>query len=188
MCRISTSVRLRIPDVLSVSRVILSLFLLLLEPLSDGFLILYTVCCLTDVIDGRIARYQDDLSPTGQSLDSICDAVLVLILLICIIPHLPWEDWMVLWIAAIAAIRLIGLGIGSGRYGKMAFVHTYLNKASGFLMFLTPFLLRIFDLSIVVIVVCGIATVSALEYTYINATRDELDQDFKGILVPYHPK
>ncbi|MCQ2078757.1 MAG: CDP-alcohol phosphatidyltransferase family protein [archaeon] len=177
---------MRIPDLLSLLRVMMSLVLLFLVPLSDGFLFVYTLCCLTDVLDGRIARFQDDLSPTGQTLDSICDAVLAVILLICIIPGLPWEDWMILWIAGIAAIRLVGLGVGSGRHGRPAFVHTYLNKLSGFLLFLTPFLLRIVDLPTLVVVVCSITTVSAIEYLYINCTSSTLDQDCPGLFFRHH--
>lgn len=119
----------------------------------------------------------------GGVFDSIADAMVAVTLLYCLIPHLVWEEWMVMWIASIAAVRLVSLGIGTGRFGKPAFVHTYLNKLAGLLLFLTPFLLAVFDLVPVVVLVCTVTTVSAFEYLYINCSAKSFDPDLASVLV-----
>ncbi len=171
----------KVPDILSVSRAAASLLLLLLEPLSDEFLIAFTLIASTDLVDGFLAR-RFGISSYGKALDSSCDAVLAVVLLLCLIPNLDWEQWMIWWIAAIAAMRLVSIGIGSGRFSEPGFVHTYFNKAAGLFLFLSPFLLRILDLDVVVYLVCGVATISALEFLYINCTSRNFDGNYSGIL------
>ncbi|MEE3363460.1 MAG: CDP-alcohol phosphatidyltransferase family protein, partial [Methanomethylophilus sp.] len=91
----------KVPDILSVSRAAASLLLLLLEPLSDEFLIAFTLIDSTYLVDGFLAR-RFGISSYGKALDSSCDAVLAVVLLLCLIPNLDWEQWMIWWIAAIA--------------------------------------------------------------------------------------
>ena len=161
----------------------LAFLLILLVPLSPEFLILYAIIGLTDVLDGQVARRTKSVSMYGGVFDSIADAMVAVILLYCLIPLLVWEEWMVMWIAAIAAVRLVSLGIGTGRFGKPAFVHTYLNKVAGLLLFLTPFLLVVFDVPFVVMLVCSVTTVSAFEYLYINCSSKGFDPNLAGILI-----
>lgn len=175
-----------IPNLLSFSRLGLAFVLLLTEPLSLHFLFVFLVCGLTDVLDGLVARRLDACSEHGHTIDSIADIVLAVILLYCIIPVVEWEGWMVMWIVAIAAVRIIAFGIGSVRYGRPAFVHTYLNKTTGLLLFLTPFLLVIVGGSVTVAVVCCVASGSTAEYLYINITRDHFDPDLATVLVRTH--
>ena len=172
-----------IPDLLSFSRLGLAFVLLLTEPLSPTFLSVYLLCWLTDILDGLAARRFDACSEHGHTIDSISDVVLVIILLYCLIPAVSWEGWMVVWIAVIAIVRFAAFIIGSGRYGKPAFVHTYLNKAAGVMLFLTPFLLAVVGTPVTVAVVCSVTSVSAVEYLYINITSDHYDPDLATALV-----
>ena len=161
----------------------LAFVLLLTESLSPVFLLVFLVCGLTDVLDGMVARRFDACSEHGHVLDSVSDVVLVAILLYCVIPAVGWEGWMIVWIAAIAVVRIAAFGIGSVRYGKPAFVHTYMNKAAGLLLFLAPFLLVAVGAPVTVGVVCGVASISSAEYLYINITGDCYDPDLKTVLV-----
>ena len=172
-----------IPDLLSLSRLVLAFVLLLTEPLSPTFLSIFLICGITDILDGSVARRFDACSEHGYMIDSISDTVLTVILLYCIIPVVNWEGWMVIWIAAIAAVRIIAFAIGSVRYGRLAFVHTYLNKFSGALLFLAPFLLVIIGAPVTVAIVCCVSSVSAAEYLYINITSDHYDPDLTTVLV-----
>jgi len=172
-----------VPDLLSLSRMGLAFVLLLTESLSPVFLLVFLVCGLTDVLDGMVARRFDACSEHGHVLDSVSDVVLVAILLYCVIPAVGWEGWMIVWIAAIAVVRIAAFGIGSVRYGKPAFVHTYMNKAAGLLLFLAPFLLVAVGAPVTVGVVCGVASISSAEYLYINITGDCYDPDLKTVLV-----
>ena len=151
--------------------------------LRDLLILLLGSGCGHDVLDGFLARKLDACSEHGYTLDSLSDAVLAVCLLFCIIPAVDWEAWMIVWIAAIAAVRLTALGIGSGKYGKPAFVHTYLNKLAGALLFLTPFLLVLIGVPVTVAIVCCVTSISAAEYLYINIRFDRYDPDFSSVFI-----
>lgn len=172
-----------IPNILSSSRIGLAFIPPFTEPLSLPFLAIFAVCCLTDVLDGLAARKLDACTKYGHAIDSISDVVLVVILLYCIIPVIQWDTWMILWIAAIVAIRLIAFGIGFIRFGKPAFVHTQLNKLTGVFLFLTPFLLVLIDTPLTVALVCSVASISAAEYLYINVSSEHYDPNLKSAFV-----
>ncbi len=175
-----------IPDLLSFSRLFLAFVLLLTEPLSPIFLSIFFVCGFTDMLDGLAARKFDAYSEHGHIIDSISDIVLAVVLLYCLIPVVNWEGWMAIWIAVIAAVRIVAFVIGSVRYGRPAFVHTYLNKVAGVMLFLTPFLLVIIGAPITVAVVCSVISVSSVEYLYINITSDHYDPDLATAFVRAH--
>ena len=170
-----------IPDLLSFFRLGLAFVLPFTEPLSPIFLFIFLVCGLTDILDGMAARRFEACSEHGHTIDSISDTVLAVILLYCVIPVVSWEGWMVIWIAAIAIMRIVAFCIGSVKYGRLAFVHTYLNKAAGALLFLTPFLLVIVGAPVTIAVVCCVSSVSAAEYLYINITSDHYDPDLTTV-------
>lgn len=170
-------------DALSFSRIPLSLLMFLVEPLSAVFLTVYAVCGITDILDGYVARMTGKSTAYGRSLDSIADAWVAVVLLICLVPHFEWEIWMIWWISGIAAVRLVALGAGTGKFGTPAFMHTYLNKLAGVLLALTPFMLVLVDLLTTVVIVCSVATVSALEYLYINCSQKDFDPELKTVLV-----
>ena len=175
-----------IPNLLSFSRLGLAFVLPMTEPLSPAFLSIFFVCGLTDVLDGLVARRFNACSKYGHIIDSISDVVLVVILLYCLIPVVNWEVWMVIWIAAIAVVRIIAFCIGFGRFGRPAFVHSYLNKAAGAMLFLVPFLLAIVGAPVTIAVVCCVSSISVGEYLYINITSDHYDPDLATALVRAH--
>ena len=177
-----TEMKLDLPDILSLSRVVGAVLLLFTTPLSLLFLAVYGYCCITDVLDGFLARRSRSENRQGQILDSTADIVLTVCLLACLIPFLPWEGWMITWIAIIAVIRIISLGIGSMGFGQIALLHTYGNKLSAFLRYLAPFLLAFIDLTPMMIVLCTITTLTSLEDLCINLKSDSLDSNIKSIL------
>ena len=177
-----TEMKLDLPDILSLSRVVGAVLLLFTTPLSLLFLAVYGYCCITDVLDGFLARRSRSENRQGQILDSTADIVLTVCLLACLIPFLPWEGWMITWIAIIAVIRIISLGIGSMRFGQIALLHTYGNKLSAFLRYLAPFLLAFIDLTPMMIVLCTITTLTSLEDLCINLKSGSLDSNIRSIL------
>lgn len=177
-----TKMKLDLPDILSLSRIVGAVLLLFTTPLSLLFLAVYGYCCITDVLDGFLARRSRSENRQGQILDSTADIVLTVCLLACLIPFLPWEGWMITWIAIIAVIRIISLGIGSMRFGQIALLHTYGNKISAFLRYLAPFLLAFVDLTPMMIVLCTITTLTSLEDLYINLKSDSLDSNVRSFL------
>lgn len=170
--------RMGLPDILSVSRIVGSILLLSTVSLSAPFLLIYGYCCLSDLADGYLAR-RDGGTSYGQVLDSTADIVLVICLLASLVPYLPWEPWMISWIAIIAVIRVVSLCIGSMRFNQIALLHTYGNKISALLRYLAPFMLLYMPLDTTMFVVCGVTTVSSVEDLAINLRSDSLDRNVK---------
>lgn len=166
---------------LSILRILFSFLLLLLKPLSVPFFILYTLCGISDIGDGYMARQLKVTSKVGALLDSIGDFVFIGIVLITLIPVLEIPEWLFFWILLIALIRMCSLLVGWIRFKTAAFLHTYANKMTGFLLFCFPLFIGTLGIRRTGIVVCVIATLSAAEELGINLISKELDRDVKTV-------
>ncbi|WP_209443611.1 CDP-alcohol phosphatidyltransferase family protein [Paenibacillus camerounensis] len=166
-----------IPNTLTVMRMIGSLCLLFLEPLSGLFLVVYTLCGASDALDGYIARKTKSASEAGASLDSMADFLFIGVLLLVLLPLLHLPVWLIYWIAGIAVLRGASLLTGWLRYRTLAFIHTYANKATGLLLFCFPFLYYLFGLTAPASLLCIAASLSALEELAINICSRELKRD-----------
>ena len=80
-----TEMKLDLPDMLTLSRVVGAVLLLFTTPLSLLFLAVYGYCCITDVLDGFLARRSRSENRQGQIIDSTEDIVLTVCLLACMI-------------------------------------------------------------------------------------------------------
>ena len=170
-----------IPNLITMTRILGTLALLILKPFSGQFLLIYFLCGIGDVLDGMIARKMHIISQKGQILDSIADAFMVTVVLLLFFPGFKLPLWGVYWIVLIAAIRLASLGIGFIRYKQLAFLHTYGNKAAGIVLFCFPLLYIWLGLYTATILVCFIASISAVEELIINIISKRLRRDIKSI-------
>ncbi|AMK13833.1 CDP-alcohol phosphatidyltransferase family protein [methanogenic archaeon mixed culture ISO4-G1] len=166
-----------LPLILSCSRVVISLILPFVEVFSGIFLALVAIAVLTDFLDGKTARIIGSTERYGPLLDSIADGFLVVSLLICILPNIALEDWMVCWIAALAVARVIAIAVGTYRFKQLAFLHSYLNKVTGAVVYVSPFLIVLIGVQITVVVACIIASVSTIEHFNYNINSTEYDPD-----------
>nr|WP_053359909.1 CDP-alcohol phosphatidyltransferase family protein [Clostridium butyricum] len=171
-----------LPNTITLVRIICSFLLFSLKPFSVSFFIVYTICGLSDVLDGYIARKLRYISEAGASLDSIADVIFIFSMMIIIVPIFKWSWWMLVWIGIIILMRLSSLLIGFIKYRALAFLHTYSNKMTGFLLFCFPFINYIFELNVTVCILCGVATVSAIEEILINIISDELSRNIESIV------
>lgn len=130
-------------DTLTVLRMVGIPFLLFFPPLSFRFLVVYALAGLTDVLDGWVARKTGTVSDFGARLDSIADLLFYGCLLLRLFPilhrDLPGEIWYA--VAAILFVRLCAYGTAAVKYHRFASLHTWLNKLTGFTVFLLPFVL-----------------------------------------------
>lgn len=170
-----------IPNFISITRIIVSLMLLFVMPFSFIFYILYFICGISDILDGFIARKCDASSKLGQVLDSVGDFIFICVLLYACLPVITFPLWIIGWIAFVAAIRVLSILIGFVKYHQLAFLHTYANKFTGIVLFLFPLLFWAFGKDITAIVVCGIASISAMEEVLINLKSKTLNRDIKSI-------
>ncbi|QWU15388.1 CDP-diacylglycerol--glycerol-3-phosphate 3-phosphatidyltransferase [Paenibacillus sophorae] len=166
-----------IPNVLTVMRLICSVILLFVKPLSALFFGLYIVCGASDALDGYIARKTKSTSQLGASIDSVADAIFIGVTLSVFLPILHLPLWILCWIGAVALIRIGSLIIGFVKYHALSFIHTYANKATGLMLFCFPFLYSIFGLTITSSLLCGLASFSAIEELIINIKSKELSRD-----------
>lgn len=168
-----------IPNFITGIRILGTFFLLLTEPFSKSFCIIYVVCGMSDVFDGYIARKIKATSKTGQAIDSRADIIFIVVVLLLMIPIIKVPFWALCWIVAIAIIRIISLLVGFIKYNSFSSLHTYANKVTGVILFCFPIIHMSFGLLITICSICSIASISAIEELIINITSKELNRDVK---------
>ncbi len=173
----------RIPNIITITRIMGSFFLLMTYPFSGLFFALYLFCGFSDILDGFLARRFQLSSSLGATLDSIADCIFVFIALYLILPEIFLPSWALLWIGWIFIIKGCTFVIGMLRYHGLAFLHTYLNKATGAALFCFPWLYSFWGIRATVGILCGIATIAALEELWINLSAKELQRDRKGLFI-----
>lgn len=149
-------------NVITLSRILFSVLLLVFKPDSYPFAVLYLLCGITDVLDGFIARKLRTESKTGAMLDSIADLVFAVIYAVRILPLLSVPLWIWIWTAVIAAIKVIGIIIASRKAHRFSIEHSTGNKITGVLIFLLPLSAYIIDVKYGAAVVCIIASATAI--------------------------
>ncbi|OJU16007.1 MAG: hypothetical protein BGN88_12120 [Clostridiales bacterium 43-6] len=169
----------KIPNLLTVFRILGSLVLLCLDYKSGLFVGLYLFCGLTDVLDGFLARKMKIASDFGARLDSIADFFMTAVILITLLVSgvVTGGYWAV--IILVFLLRMINLLIAGIRFRCFAVIHTVGNKITGLLIFFCP--LSFLMGSIVLIITCVCAVLSALEETLILLTEKKLDVNRKSI-------
>jgi CDP-diacylglycerol--glycerol-3-phosphate 3-phosphatidyltransferase len=166
-----------LPNLITSLRIMLSVALAFLPLLSPLFLSIYLLAGLSDMLDGYFARRWGVSSKMGAYLDSAADFILCAVLLYRFLPAYAWPGWALFWVGGIALLRLASLVVCYFKFHKFTFLHTYANKATGFLLLCFPFLLRFFGMQATVILLCVAATLSALEEFMILIKAKRLNPD-----------
>ena len=146
------------PNILSASRIVLCLPLLLVDAMTMPFWVLYVIAGTTDMFDGFLARRWGVESKFGARLDSLADFVFVLAVGYKLFPwlKLPATLWMM--IGLIAMVKIANVWSSESRQtcldGRVVtgkdevnaisayvvkhsqFPHTKANKLTGFLLFI----------------------------------------------------
>jgi CDP-diacylglycerol--glycerol-3-phosphate 3-phosphatidyltransferase len=126
----------QIPDLLSMSRIVLCLPLLLVDAMTVPFWTLYVTAGTTDMLDGFLARRWDVESKFGARLDSLADFVFVIAVGYKLLPYmkLPTVLWMI--IGLIALVKIVNAIILYVVKHRIEYLHTKANKLTGFLLFI----------------------------------------------------
>ena len=166
-------------NAITAMRILGTICLLFAKPFSKAFYIIYTISGLSDVFDGLVARMTKTSSAFGAMLDSIADLVLYSVMVLKIFPAL-WEKLPVaIWYAvmAVAALRIVSYLAAAIKYRRFASLHTKLNKLTGFLVFMIPYMIKLPVAVPYCIIACGVSAVSSAEEMLIHIRSDE----YKGI-------
>ena len=162
-----------IANIITGSRIVLSLPLLFIPLTSAWFCVIYLLCGLSDMIDGTVARRTSSASEFGARLDTVSDFVFLFVALIKFVLHFHIPVWLWIWIGIIAMIKLGNAAWGFVRTKKLISPHTVLNKVTGLLLFLLPATISFVDLTYTLPIVCAVATVAAIhEWYYMEKKHD----------------
>ena len=152
-----------IANILTGCRIFGSILLLFFPAFSVAFYITYLLCGLSDMVDGTIARKTNSSSKLGSQLDTIADLIFVVASLFKLLPVIHIPGWLWIWGGVIAAIKISNIIWGYVSKKQFIALHTIMNKATGFLLFLLPLTTPLGGWNYIAIAVCSIATLSAIQ-------------------------
>nr|MDA3847483.1 CDP-alcohol phosphatidyltransferase family protein [Vallitaleaceae bacterium] len=148
-----------------------------------GFLVVYAICGITDMLDGYIARKMGTASSIGARLDSIADIIMVFIVIYILYPIIILPEMFYYWIIGIILIRIASVIIVFTKFNTFCILHSYSNKATGLTLFLVPVLLAFLPLEIIAYILSVMGSVSALEELIIHTVSRTLDINRKSLVL-----
>jgi len=164
-------------------RILGSIAMIFLVPCSVAFYIVYSLCGLSDAVDGIVARKTNTVTEFGAKLDSVADMLFYTVMLIKIFPRLlkilPSIVWYFLGAALI--IRLASYIVAAIKYKKFASQHTYLNKLTGFAVFAAPYVIILPIGAEICFAITIIGCIASLEELLIHITQSEYFPEQKTI-------
>jgi len=172
-----------IANYISVSRIFLSLTMILLNPLSLVFCIIYVICGITDVLDGYIARKTNTTSKLGEQLDSVADLIMIMVLMFILFPIINLTVQIIVWIIIIVIIRIVSIIVVFVKYKTFGILHTYGNKITGILLFIFPLSFAFLKSDMSMYIICMVASISAIEELFIHLTSFEFKANKKSIFM-----
>ena len=152
-----------IANFISISRAIMSIILLIPETFSMAFDSIYIYCGISDMLDGLIARKSKNESEIGARLDSISDFIFVVVTTIKIFPTFNLSKEIIIWIVMIAFIKVINIICAYICDKKLVLPHTLANKITGFILFVSPFIIVNTNPILFEIIICSVATFAAVQ-------------------------
>lgn len=177
-----------IPNTLSLTRALLCIPLAILAPFSIIYMVLFALACVTDSLDGQLARrIKGGKSELGATLDSIADVCLVAVIIFAIMPRME-ELWSWLWIAFICVLSLkiiASTGIGLIRFKEIISLHTISFKVLVTALFIYPILYYFIGAGLFINVFSTVVICSALlvvtEEIIIISTLKKPNRNIKSI-------
>ena len=172
------------PNIITFVRILGTIALAFFAPFSTAFYIIWTICGVSDVLDGTVARLLKKESSLGAKLDSTADIMFYLLMLFRVLPTLivVLPNWIWIIVGVIAAARIGAYLTALIKYKRFASLHSYLNKLSGFLLFLVPYFIFQRWFSIYCLVLCGIGLASSIEELLIHLLSKKYEDGRKTII------
>lgn len=153
-------------NIITSCRIVCSVLLLFLPLFSPGFYVVYLLCGFSDMIDGVVARKTKSCSSFGAKLDTVADLIFMVAVSCKLLPVVDVAQWLWVWIVIIAVVKLSNIVWGLLRRKTLISVHSVLNKATGFVLFLLPLTIQILELNHSLTIACLIATIAAIDEGY----------------------
>ena len=175
--------KLNIPNCITAVRIVGTVVLLFLAPLTTVFFIIYTLCGFSDILDGWVARKTNSISEFGAKLDSVADLLFYTLVMIKLLPVL-WRllpTWIWYIVGGIVLVRLIAYLTAAIKFRRFASLHTKMNKITGAAVFLLPYFLAFPCAETYCFIVVGIACVSSIEELVLHISRKEYHSNMKAL-------
>ena len=163
-----------IANIITSCRIFGSILLLFFPSFSLDFYITYLLCGVSDMIDGTIARKTNSASKFGSQLDTIADFVFVVVSLIKMLPAIHIPGWLWICSGVIAIIKVTNIIWGYITKKQFISVHTVMNKVTGLFLFLLPLTIPFLEWNYIAVVICFIATFSAIQEGYYSRKGREI--------------
>ena len=152
-----------VANILTSFRILGSILLLFFPVFSEAFYSIYLLCGFSDMLDGAIARKINSASGFGAKMDTVADLVFVAVSLIKLLSTIHIPGWLWIWVSVIVIIKIGNIIWGYVSIKQFISLHTIMNKVTGLLLFLLPLTLSFVELKYSSLVVCSIATFSAIQ-------------------------
>lgn len=161
-------------NIITSCRILCSILILFNPVFSAWFYTMYLLGGLTDMLDGTIARKTNTESKFGARLDTVADFIFIAVALVKILPVMHIPSWLWIWIIVVVIIKISN--VISGFICKKRFIveHTLMNKITGILLFLLPMTLFFIELKYSAIIICSVATFSAIQEGHFIRTGREI--------------
>lgn len=171
-------------DIITCVRIAAAVAMLFLEPLSAAFFAIYCVGGISDMLDGAVARKFGSSGALGARLDSAADLLFLISAFYKLVPILHGLfNAYVLWaVCIVAAVKIMSLIVSYIRFHKPLFLHTILNKITGFAVFSLPFFYKSECFTVLIYISCAIAFLAAAEEFICLLRLKDCNPDIKGIL------
>lgn len=171
-----------IPSIITIFRVIGSVILFFMVPFATPFYVLYTLCGVSDALDGWLARIWKVQSDKGAVLDSVADLIFYTVFVIRLFPvleqELPVWGWCYFW--SILFLRFLSYGTVAIKFRRFAAVHTYCNKMTGVALFCVPYMRFFLNMSQIALIVCTIAFIATIEEWMIHLRSGSYNPEIKS--------
>ncbi len=142
---------MNLPNQLTLSRIVMTFILMGLLFVPGGAakataLIFFLLCCLTDYLDGRIARARGLVSDFGKIMDPLADKILVVGVFLAFVELQLVAAWMVVLIMAreflITGVRLFAMRRGMVLAAETAGKHKTVSQMTTIFLILLFLFLR----------------------------------------------
>ena len=175
---------LSIPNILSISRLVLLpyLFFLLFTELKIAMLISYTIIGSTDYFDGKVAKKLNQVTDLGKTLDSVADLFFYLataFFLYYLFPDVITANFTLLMI--FFGVLFLSFVISFIKCGQPLLMHTTLLRYGAVLVYFLFIFSFFFDTTIFTAIIIVFYLIAFLEEILIFIIYGEVDPDTKHI-------
>lgn len=182
---------LTVPNLLSLFRLILIPIYILIylnaQEAADYYVAgaILAISCLTDLVDGKIARHFNMISHVGKVLDPLADKATQFSLIICLAVHYPILKTMIILFVIKEGFQLIA-GILTLRKGKMLTGALITGKVCTTVLFISLICMVLFPnigekaIHILTVIDCVFLLISFADYARTYLTQNANIQDLKS--------